>query len=55
MEECLNSKEKDVLDYLSALWNEKYSILLNVVEDKLCQAVNLDNKRLDNIVRGVNS
>lgn len=53
MEECLNSKEKVVLDYLSSLWNEKYSILLNVAEDKLCQAVDLDNERIDNIMRGL--
>ena len=53
MEEFLNCKEKEVLDYLSTLWNEKYSILLNVAEDKLCQAVDLDNERLDNIMRGL--
>lgn len=53
MEECLNSKEKAVLDYLCTAWNEKFSVTLNISEDKICQAVDLDNERLDNIMRGL--
>lgn len=41
------------MDYLCTAWNEKFSVTLNISEDKICQAVDLDNERLDNIMRGL--
>ena len=53
MQEFLNSKEKAALDYLRSAWNEKYAVTLHVSEDKICEAADLDNEQLDNIMRGL--